>query len=179
MIDSQSLQAEGLNHRSRGQRPRNAIARVPSRPVRALHLSLRLRASEKKVGIAKRTQFSFKTYCPSTTNNEKISLLIKSKSYRSVNSGFRARLRLLKASKACLRLLKPKLTIIFFILGRMNRIFDSVYSVPSVKNELFGSLRPAHRSLAAKVGRLQQDPQARSALFHWPNSHPHQPVIQN
>lgn len=40
MIGSQSLQANGLNLRRRGHhtrvRPRNAIAMVPSRPVRAL-----------------------------------------------------------------------------------------------------------------------------------------------
>jgi hypothetical protein len=48
------------------------------------------------------------------TNNEKISVLLKSKSYEPTNPGFWAGLRLLKASKGYLSLLKPKLTIIFF-----------------------------------------------------------------
>jgi hypothetical protein len=84
-LTSQGGQAEGLRHSSRGHRPRNEVFVVSLRPVRALQTLLCAfvpsRPCVKKSRNCETNPISFKTRCPSITNNEEISFLIKSKSY--------------------------------------------------------------------------------------------------
>jgi hypothetical protein len=90
MIGSRSLQAEGLNHRSRGQRPRNTATLSHSRPVGALQPLLcafvDIRRSGKIGRNCETNPISFKTYYPPNTNNEEISFLLKSKPYGGVTT---------------------------------------------------------------------------------------------
>jgi hypothetical protein len=65
-------------------------------------------SSGKKGRNCETNPISFKTCCPSNTNNEKISLLTKSKSYDGANRAHGLSSRLLKPGQGYSRLLKPK-----------------------------------------------------------------------